>query len=69
MGLKVIVYGVKGDRLWGKGDRLWGKGDRLWGGKGEVYGEKVIVYGMKQRISLEPYYISIPKRRKSDFSV
>ena len=33
MGLKVIVYGVKGDRLWGKGDRLWGKGkgDRLWG--------------------------------------
>ena len=36
MGLKVIVYGVKGDRLWGKGDRLWGKGDRLWGkGKGD----------------------------------
>ena len=33
MGLKVIVYGVKGDRLWGKGDRLWGKGKGvgLWG--------------------------------------
>ena len=31
MGLKVIVYGVKGDSLWGKGDSLWGKGDSLWG--------------------------------------
>ena len=35
MGLKVIVYGVKGDRLWGKSV------------KGIVYGEKVIVYGEK----------------------
>ena len=44
MGLKVIVYGVKGDRLWGKGDRLWGKGDRLWGkGKGDSLREKVKV--------------------------
>ena len=31
MGKKVIVYGEKGDSLWGKGDSLWGKGDSLWG--------------------------------------
>ena len=31
MGLKVIVYGVKGDSLWVKGDSLWVKGDSLWG--------------------------------------
>ena len=31
MGKKVILYGVKGDTLWGKGDTLWGKGDTLWG--------------------------------------
>ena len=24
MGLKVRVYGVKGESLWGKGESLWG---------------------------------------------
>ena len=31
MGLKVRVYGVKGESLWGKGESLWGKGESLWG--------------------------------------
>ena len=31
MGLKVRVYGVKGESLWGKGVGLWGKGESLWG--------------------------------------
>ena len=27
MGIKVNVYGVKGERLWGKHERLWGIAD------------------------------------------
>ena len=49
MGLKVRVYGVKGESLWGKGESLWGNPLLL---IRERVSLKVRVYGEPPKILL-----------------